>query len=158
MTGSSQAGQAVAQEAGKAMKKVVLELGGSDPYVILEDADLERAASECVTSRLNNAGQVCIAAKRIIVVEAVREAFEQLLIEKSKAYVFGDPMDEDTLLGPMAREDLRAKLHDQVRRTIEGGARCIQGGNIPEGGGYYYPATLLFDVDSNLSNFRTEQC
>lgn len=156
LTGSNIAGQSVAKEAGMALKKVVLELGGSDPYVILEDADLDRAAEQCVLSRLGNAGQVCIAAKRLIVVNAVKEAFEAKVAEKVKQYEMGDPLDASTLLGPMARADLRTKLDDQIKRAIKKGARCVLGGVLPKGTGYYYPATLLLDVTVDSPAFREE--
>ena len=156
LTGSNQAGKSVAAEAGSALKKVVLELGGSDPYVILDDACLELAAEQCVLSRLNNAGQVCIAAKRMIVVQRVKSAFEALVLEKAKTYIMGDPHDSKTTLGPMAREDLRAKLHDQVARSIVAGARCLLGGTLPDGKGYYYPATVLTDVTIDSPAFHEE--
>ncbi|HBI21598.1 MAG TPA: succinate-semialdehyde dehydrogenase, partial [Legionella sp.] len=156
LTGSNPAGKSVASEAGAALKKVVLELGGSDPYVILEDADLERAAEQCVLSRLNNAGQVCIAAKRMIVVECVKSAFEALVLAKAKTYAMGDPQDSKTTLGPMAREDLRAKLHDQVTRSIAAGARCLLGGTLPNRHGYYYPATVLTDITVDSPAFHEE--
>ena len=156
LTGSNQAGASVAKEAGLALKKVVLELGGSDPYVILEDADLELAAEQCVRSRLSNAGQVCIAAKRLIVVKEVRKAFEELVIAKSKKYIMGDPHNSDTNLGPMARADLRIKLHEQVQRSIEGGAQCVLGGTMPTSKGYYYPATVLLNVTAESTAFHEE--
>jgi succinate-semialdehyde dehydrogenase/glutarate-semialdehyde dehydrogenase len=156
LTGSNQAGQIVAAQAGAALKKVVLELGGSDPYIVLEDADLELAASQAVLSRLSNAGQVCIAAKRIIVVEKVKAAFEALVLKKSQAYVMGNPLDKKTLLGPMARDDLRKKLHDQVQRSIQAGAHCLLGGEEPKGRGYYYPATVLTDITEDSPAFHEE--
>lgn len=156
LTGSNRAGTAVASQAGQAMKKVVLELGGSDPYVVLEDADLDVAAQACIQSRLSNAGQVCIAAKRLIVVDAVRDQFEQLLKQKMAQYVCQDPLDAKTLLGPMAREDLRLQLHEQVQRTIASGATCVLGGQLPEGQGYYYPATLLVNVNEHSPAFKEE--
>lgn len=156
LTGSNQAGKSVAQEAGAALKKLVLELGGSDPYVILSDADLELAASQCVLSRLSNCGQSCIAAKRLIVVEDVKEEFQVLVLEKAKAYSMGDPQDPLVHLGPMARADLRAKLHDQVQRSISRGARCILGGELPAGKGYFYPPTVLVDVTSDSPAFHEE--
>ncbi len=156
LTGSNRAGIAVGEESGRAMKKVVLELGGSDPYVILKDADIENAASECVSSRLGNCGQVCIAAKRMIVVKEVKEAFEALVLAKAKKYVMGNPTDPNTNLGPMAREDLRANLHEQVLRSISKGARCVLGGSIPSGKGFFYPATVLFDVDEDSPAFHEE--
>jgi len=156
LTGSNLAGKSVAAEAGKALKKVVLELGGSDPYIILEDADLELAATQCVLSRLGNAGQVCIAAKRIIVVESVKPAFEALLLQKAKTYEMVDPLNEKTILGPMARDDLRNKLHEQVQRSIQLGAKCLLGGAMPERKGYYYPATVLTDVTKDSPAFQEE--
>lgn len=156
LTGSNRAGQSVAKEAGAALKKVVLELGGSDPYVILEDADLELAAEQCVTSRLSNAGQVCISAKRMIVVDSVKDEFEALVINKTKAYQLGNPLDPETKLGPMARNDLRIKLHEQVERSIAMGARCVLGGSLPTGKGYFYPATVLLNVTANSPAFHEE--
>lgn len=156
LTGSNAAGKVVAQEAGAALKKVVLELGGSDPYVILEDADLEFAAEQCVISRLSNAGQVCISAKRLIVVDKVKAQFEELVLAKAKTYVMGDPNDPAVNLGPMAREDLRHKLHEQVKRSIASGARCVLGGTLPPGKGYYYPATVLLDVSQQSPAFSEE--
>lgn len=156
ITGSNNAGKNVAMQAGSALKKVVLELGGSDPYVILADADLELAAEQCVLSRLNNAGQVCIAAKRIIVDKTIKTAFEKRVLEKAKHYIMGDPLDAKTNLGPMARADLRATLHDQVQRSIAAGARCLLGGNLPDQKGYYYPATILTDVTIDSPAFREE--
>jgi succinate-semialdehyde dehydrogenase/glutarate-semialdehyde dehydrogenase len=156
LTGSSKAGAAVAKEAGMALKKVVLELGGSDPYIILADANLELAAEQCVKSRLSNCGQVCIAAKRLIVVEEVRHNFEALVLEKAKKYQMADPQLPDTNLGPMARSDLRATLHEQVQRAIQKGARCVLGGKLPTGKGYFYPATVLLDVTSDSPVFHEE--
>lgn len=156
LTGSNQAGKSVAQTAGAALKKVVLELGGSDPYIILADADLAFAAQQCAESRLSNAGQICIAAKRIIVVESVAQKFTELLIEQTKHYVIGNPLDETTTLGPMAREDLRLKVHEQVQRSIQMGARCVLGGTMPSGKGYYYPATILLDITIDSPAFNEE--
>ncbi len=156
LTGSNLAGQNVATEAGKALKKVVLELGGSDPYIILEDADLDLAAEQCVLSRLNNAGQVCIAAKRMIVIESIKSTFEALVLQKAKRYVMGNPLNPETNLGPMAREDLRLKLHEQVERTIAAGARCLLGGELPKTQGYYYPPTVLTDVTVDSPSFTEE--
>jgi succinate-semialdehyde dehydrogenase/glutarate-semialdehyde dehydrogenase len=156
LTGSNVAGKAVAREAGAALKKVVLELGGSDPYLILEDADIERAAEQCVISRFNNAGQVCVAAKRMIVVEKVKALFEKAVLKKAEAYTMGNPHVQAVILGPMARADLRDKLHDQVERSIAAGATCLLGGKIPEGVGYYYPATVLTDVTEDSPAFDEE--
>ena len=156
ITGSEGAGKAVATEAGQHLKKVVLELGGSDPYVILDDADLDQAAEACVTSRLLNTGQVCIAAKRLIVVEKVLKDFEKLVIEKSKRYQMGDPLDPNTNFGPMAREDLRAKLQEQVDRSIQEGAELVTGGQIPDGKGFFYPVTILKNVKDTMVPFKEE--
>jgi succinate-semialdehyde dehydrogenase/glutarate-semialdehyde dehydrogenase len=156
LTGSTPAGKAVAAKAGEALKKTVLELGGSDPYVILEDADLDSAAETCATARLINSGQSCIAAKRFIVVEAVREAFEERFLQAMKAAKMGDPMEQDTLVGPQARDDLRDELHHQVVRSIEAGARCILGGQIPSGPGAFYPPTVLTDVGPGMPAYHEE--
>ena len=146
LTGSVGAGKAVAGQAGGQIKKTVLELGGSDAYVVLEDADLEEAAKTCVKSRMLNTGQSCIAAKRFVVVDAVRERFEKLVVEKMKAIRVGDPMDEATEAGPMAREDLRDELHEQVKKSIDGGAKLLVGGQIPDKKGAWYPPTVLSGV------------
>jgi succinate-semialdehyde dehydrogenase/glutarate-semialdehyde dehydrogenase len=156
LTGSTPAGRAVAAAAGARIKKAVLELGGSDPYVILEDADVEEAVSICVTSRLMNAGQSCIAAKRFIVVEAVRGRFESLLVEKMRGQIVGHPAGEDTTVGPLARRDLRDELHAQVRESVEKGARCLLGGEIPDGPGAYYPPTVLTDVKPGTPAYGDE--
>ena len=156
LTGSTPAGRAVAAKSGEMLKKTVLELGGSDPYVILEDADLESAASTCATARLINSGQSCIAAKRFIVVEKVRQAFEERFVAAMAAGRMGDPMDEDTVVGPQARVDLRDELHDQVVRSVEAGARCILGGEVPAGPGAYYPPTVLTDVVPGMPAYSEE--
>ena len=156
LTGSTPAGKAVAAKAGEMLKKTLLELGGSDPYVILEDADLDAAASSCAMARLINSGQSCIAAKRFIVVEAVREAFEEKFLAAMSAAKMGDPMEEDTLVGPQARNDLREELHDQVIRSVAAGARCILGGEIPAGPGAYYPPTILTDVVPGMPAYEEE--
>jgi succinate-semialdehyde dehydrogenase/glutarate-semialdehyde dehydrogenase len=156
LTGSNRAGKSVAKDAGAALKKVVLELGGSDPYVVLDDADLALAAEQCVLSRLNNCGQVCISAKRLIVVKSVLHEFETLVIDHAKNYIMGNPLEESTTLGPMAREDLRASLHSQVQRTVAAGARCVLGGELPKRKGFYYPATVLLDVTADSPAFKEE--
>ncbi len=156
LTGSNQAGVKVAQKAGSLIKKTVLELGGSDAYVILEDAYLELAATTCTDSRLINSGQSCIAAKRFIVVEAVAEKFTQLMLQKMSAKVMGDPMDEMTDVGPQARMDLRDELHEQVQRSIQAGAKCILGGEVPEGKNAFYPPTILTQVTKGMPAFDEE--
>jgi len=123
LTGSVPAGKAVASMAGAVLKKTVLELGGSDPYLILEDADLEKASDICVNSRLLNGGQSCIAAKRFIVVESIYKEFEKLFIQKMKAKKMGDPFNPENDLGPQAKTDLRDELHKQVIKSIENGCK-----------------------------------
>ncbi len=156
LTGSTPAGKAVAAAAGQALKKTVLELGGSDPYVVLEDADLDHAAVACITGRLLNTGQSCIAAKRWIVVDAVYEEFCSRITERMAKKRFGDPTDEGMDLGAMARVDLRDELHGQVIRSIEAGARCLVGGEVPAGAGAFYPATLLADVSPGMPAYDEE--
>jgi succinate-semialdehyde dehydrogenase/glutarate-semialdehyde dehydrogenase len=143
LTGSGPAGRKVAAAAGAVLKKAVLELGGSDAYLVLEDADIELAAAASAKGRLVNSGQSCIAAKRFIVVEEVREAFETRLVQKMKEARFGDPLDPATEYGPLARSDLREQLHAQVEKSIALGARVLLGGHVPNTPGAYYPATVL---------------
>ncbi|MCP5103651.1 MAG: NAD-dependent succinate-semialdehyde dehydrogenase, partial [bacterium] len=156
LTGSTPAGKAVASKAGEMLKKTVLELGGSDAYVVLEDADLEDTVNTCVYSRLINAGQSCIAAKRFIVVESIKEKFEKLYVEKMKTYKMGDPLDETVNIGPQARHDLRDELHQQVAGSIAKGAKCLLGGEIPEGKGAFYPPTALTDVKKGMPAYDEE--
>jgi succinate-semialdehyde dehydrogenase/glutarate-semialdehyde dehydrogenase len=156
LTGSTQAGIAVASQAGTALKKSVLELGGSDPYLILEDADLVLAAEKCAFSRLINAGQSCIAAKRFIVVESVRKEFESLLVGRMQEQIVGDPLNETVTIGPLARLDLRASLHSQVTKSIDLGAQCLLGGTIPSGPGAFYPPTVLSNVSKGMPVYEEE--
>lgn len=156
LTGSTPAGKSVASMAGRYLKKSVLELGGSDPYLILEDADLEQAAEICAASRLLNAGQSCISAKRFIIEEAVYEPFCQLMRDKMDAITFGDPNHPDTGIGPLARADLRDELHGQVIRSAELGARITLGGMIPAGKGNFYPPTILEDVLPGMPAYGEE--
>ncbi|NIR53113.1 NAD-dependent succinate-semialdehyde dehydrogenase [candidate division KSB1 bacterium] len=156
LTGSTPAGRAVARKAGDMLKKTVLELGGSDPYVILEDADLEESVATCVNSRLINAGQSCIAAKRFIVVESLRKRFEKLFVEQMRARKMGDPMDEETQIGPQARHDLRDQLHKQVEQSIKNGAQCLLGGNLPDSKGAFYPPTVLTNVKKGMPAYEEE--
>ncbi|MHA2496365.1 MAG: NAD-dependent succinate-semialdehyde dehydrogenase, partial [Candidatus Hodarchaeales archaeon] len=156
LTGSTPAGKAVASKAGEMLKKTVLELGGSDPYIILEDANLEEAVGTCVASRLINAGQSCIAAKRFIVVASLVTAFEELFVQKMNAQRIGDPLDPATTVGPQARHDLREELHGQVQKSIAHGARLLLGGSIPDDPGAYYPPTVLTDVKKGMPAYDEE--
>jgi succinate-semialdehyde dehydrogenase/glutarate-semialdehyde dehydrogenase len=156
ITGSTNAGKKVAQKAGSLLKKTVLELGGSDAYIILEDADLEKAAEICVNSRLINSGQSCIAAKRFIIVKAVEKEFTRLFLQKMQGKKLGDPLDVATIVGPMARTDLRLELHKQVVKSIEMGAKCILGGVIPHGNNAYYPPTILTNVKKGMPAYDEE--
>jgi succinate-semialdehyde dehydrogenase/glutarate-semialdehyde dehydrogenase len=155
LTGSTPAGKAVAAKAGSLLKKTVLELGGSDPYVVLEDADLEPTVEACVTSRLINGGQSCIAAKRFIVVEPVRRRFQALFVEAMRARRVGDPMT-DVDVGPLARRDLRDELHRQVLRSIDRGAEALLGGKVPDGPGAFYPPTVLTGVTKGMPAYDEE--
>lgn len=156
LTGSGAAGRAVARKAGECLKKTVLELGGSDPYLVLDDADIELAATVCAKGRLVNSGQSCIAAKRFIVVDSVRRAFEPLFVAKMAAARMGDPLQQDTEIGPLARRDLRDMLHAQVEASIAKGARRLSGGAIPAGPGAYYPPTVLTDVRKGMPAYDEE--
>ena len=156
LTGSGPAGRAVARKAGELLKKTVLELGGSDPYLVLEDADVEAAAVVCTKARLVNSGQSCIAGKRFIVVDAIRRPFEERFVARMRAAKMGDPLNESTEIGPLARRDLREALHRQVEGSIAKGAKCLLGGAIPEGAGAYYPATVLTDVRKGMPAFDEE--
>jgi succinate-semialdehyde dehydrogenase / glutarate-semialdehyde dehydrogenase len=156
LTGSTPAGQAVAAKAGAVLKKTVLELGGSDPYLVLEDADLEAAAETCAASRLINGGQSCIAAKRFMVVEPVRARFEALFVERMRARKMGDPFEEGVSVGPQARRDLRDGVHEQVTQSLARGARLLLGGEVPEGPGAFYPPTVLTDVRRGMPAFDDE--
>lgn len=156
VTGSARAGRAVAGAAAEVLKKSVLEMGGSDPYVVLEDADLDEAVAAAVASRMANAGQVCIAAKRIIAVDTVRNELVKRVAASLSTYAMGDPLDPKTTLGPMAREDLRAEVHRQVIASIQQGARLILGGVLPSGTGAYYPPTLLTEVKPGMPAFDEE--
>lgn len=156
LTGSTRAGRSVASTAGEVLKKTVLELGGSDAYVILADADLEQAAATCAASRLINSGQSCIAAKRFIVVEEVRERFEALFVERMRAAKMGDPRRDETEVGPQAREDLRREVHRQVEASIAKGARAVLGCELPEGAGFFYPPSVLTGVRPGMPAFDEE--
>ncbi|MFQ3307542.1 MAG: succinate-semialdehyde dehydrogenase/glutarate-semialdehyde dehydrogenase [Candidatus Midichloriaceae bacterium] len=156
ITGSKKSGSSVAQEAGKNIKKSVLELGGNDPYIILEDADLDLAAEHSVKSRLLNTGQVCIAAKRIIICESIRSEFEKKVIALVKKYKYINPLLPDANLGPLAKKDIRETLSRQVNLSLEENASCIYKSNIPNGKGYYFPVMILNNVDCNNTAFKEE--
>ena len=156
LTGSDPAGRSVAAIAGQNLKKTVLELGGSDAYIILNDANLDEATDLATYGRLQNTGQTCIAAKRLIVLEDIYDEFLDLFAKKMKAAKMGEPTDESTFYGPMARIDLRDEIHEQVQKTIKQGGRLVIGGEIPEGKGAYYPATILADLEPGMEAFDKE--
>jgi len=148
LTGSVAAGRSVAAIAGGQLKKCVLELGGADAYLVLEDADVAAAAKVCAAARMVNAGQSCIAGKRFIVVRPLREAFEKALVEAMRAHVTGDPRDPATKLGPLNSVAARDQVHEQVQQSIAKGARLLLGGTVPDQPGAWYPATVLTNVAS----------
>ncbi len=156
ITGSVPAGKSVASVAGSFIKKTVLELGGSDPYVVLEDADLTETVQTCVNSRLINGGQSCIAAKRFIVVKEVYDKFTEMYVDFMKHKKMGDPFDETNDIGPQASVKLRDELHDQVLRSIDAGAKLLLGGFVPEMKGAFYPPTVLADVKPGMPAFDEE--
>ena len=156
LTGSDKAGAAVAALAGRAIKKTVLELGGSDPYLICEDADLDLAAKKCVQSRLNNCGQTCISAKRLLVHRSVLEAFTEKVLNEIAQRRQGDPVVEANDLGPMARADLLVNLQRQVDASVAAGARLLLGGETPQDVGLFYPPSVLTDVRPGMPAFDEE--
>lgn len=156
LTGSTPAGQAVAAEAGRHIKKTVLELGGSDAYVVLADADLDLTVETCVASRLINSGQSCIAAKRFIVVEPLRKAFEECMVALMQKKKVAPPLETDVDVGPQARSDLRDALHRQVEQSLRQGARLLLGGHVPARSGAFYPPTVLTDVHKGMTAFEEE--
>ena len=156
LTGSDVTGAKVAAAAGQHLKKTVLELGGSDPFIVLADADLEEAAKVGARARNQNTGQSCIAAKRFIVEEPVAERFSELFVEAVKALKVGDPLDPTTNIGPLARGDLRDDLDRQVRRSLDMGARLLLGGHKLDGRGYFYAPTVLAEVTPEMPAFREE--
>ena len=156
LTGSTEAGKAVATLSGSVLKKCVLELGGSDPYIILNDADIKKAALICSKGRLLNAGQSCIGAKRFIVVEGVYNVFLEYFVDFMSRAGFGDPYDNGSKIGPLARKDLRDELHLQVVQSVKKGAEIIIGGEIPDRNGAYYPPTILEKVASGMPAYHEE--
>jgi succinate-semialdehyde dehydrogenase/glutarate-semialdehyde dehydrogenase len=156
LTGSTPAGQAVARVAGEEIKKTVLELGGSDPFVVLPTADLDKAAEVAVIARVQNNGQSCIAAKRFIVHEAVADEFERRFVERMAALRLGDPMDEATDLGPLATEQGRADVEELVDDAVQQGATVLLGGQRPDGPGWFYPATVITGITPRMRMFSEE--
>jgi succinate-semialdehyde dehydrogenase/glutarate-semialdehyde dehydrogenase len=156
LTGSEGAGSAVAAQAGRLLKKTVLELGGSDPFIVLGDADLAAAAKSAADGRLINSGQSCIAAKRFIVVEALAEQFLDRFVAELRSRRMGDPMARETQVGPQARINLRDDLHRQVEESVKRGAKLMLGGQVPSGPGAFYPPTLLAGVDRGMPAFDEE--
>jgi succinate-semialdehyde dehydrogenase/glutarate-semialdehyde dehydrogenase len=156
VTGSEAAGAAIAAQAGRHIKKCVLELGGSDPFIVLADADIAHAARQAAAARCQNAGQSCIAAKRFILAEPIAEPFITEMVAQMQRLQVGDPMKAETDIGPLARSDLRDELHGQVTRSLAAGARLRIGGEIPSGTGYFYPPTLLDCVDPSMPVFAEE--
>ncbi|EGH46582.1 aldehyde dehydrogenase, partial [Pseudomonas syringae pv. pisi str. 1704B] len=156
LTGSVRAGQAIGAQAGAALKKCVLELGGSDPFIVLNDADLDQAVKAAVIGRFQNTGQVCAAAKRLIIEQGVVEEFTRRFVEQTRQLVTGDPLSSETYIGPMARFDLRDELDAQVQDTLAEGATLLLGGKKAEGQGNYYQPTVLGDVTDKMTSFRQE--
>ncbi|MET1152615.1 aldehyde dehydrogenase family protein, partial [Arthrobacter sp.] len=156
LTGSTEVGSIVAAQAGAALKKQVLELGGSDPFIVLADADVREAAKVAVKARFTNAGQSCVNAKRFIVDEKVADDFVAEFVARTRELVVGDPLDAATTIGPMARDNLRAELHDQVRRSAESGGKIVLGGSIVDGPGYFYEPTVIDHVRPGQAAFDEE--
>jgi succinate-semialdehyde dehydrogenase/glutarate-semialdehyde dehydrogenase len=156
LTGSEPAGRNVAQQAGRQLKKTVLELGGSDPFIVLDDADVTAAATTAAEARLINSGQSCIAAKRFIAVESIADRFLERFVAELGARRMGDPLSRETQVGPQAHVDLRDDLHRQVEESIKRGAKLLLGGEIPSGKGAFYPPTVLAGVDKGMPAFDEE--
>ncbi len=156
LTGSTEAGRKVAAVSGEALKPCVFELGGSDPYLILEDADLDLAAEVCASARLVNSGQSCVGAKRFIVINKVRAAFQKKLVARMTARKVGDPTNPDTAVGPMTRHDLRDELHAQVTKSVRRGAKLLLGGKPLPGPGWFYPPTVLTRVKKGMPAYDEE--
>jgi succinate-semialdehyde dehydrogenase len=156
LTGSMRAGSAVAATAGKALKRSLLELGGADAFIVLADANIDLAVKAGIEARFQNAGQVCLAAKRFILEQPIAEEFTRKFIAAAKLIKAGDPLDPASTIGPMARNDLRAELHQQVERTIAAGAKLALGGSIVDGPGNFYQPTVLTDVQPGMAAFDEE--
>jgi succinate-semialdehyde dehydrogenase len=156
VTGSNRAGSAVASAAGRVMKKSLLELGGSDAFIVLADANVDKAVQVGIEARFQNAGQVCLAAKRFILERPIAEEFARKFIAATSKIKTGDPLDETTTIGPIAREDLREGIHDQVQRSIASGAKLLHGGNRVDGPGFFYEPTVLGGVTPGMAAFDEE--
>jgi succinate-semialdehyde dehydrogenase / glutarate-semialdehyde dehydrogenase len=155
-TGSASVGRDVAQECGKHLRKNVMELGGSDPYFVLADADIDKAVAICVKGRISNTGQVCVAAKRFFVEAPIFEAFKAKFVEAMNNVSYGDPLDEANDMGPISTEGLRKNIHKQVQQSIEAGCTLLCGGEMPEGAGNFYPATILTDIPKGCPAYDEE--
>lgn len=156
LTGSDSAGALVGQQAAKAIKKAVLELGSNDAFIVLEDADIDIAVETCTQARLINNGETCVAAKRFIVVDSVYDEFRKRIVEKFEGTKAGDPMDDSSDIGPLARADLQEQLHEQVEQSVAKGATIAVGGKVPEGKGSFYPATILENVEKGQPAYDDE--
>ncbi|MCB7479855.1 NAD-dependent succinate-semialdehyde dehydrogenase [Christiangramia sediminis] len=156
LTGSPDAGKIIGKKAGENLKKSVLELGSNDAYIVLEDADVELAVKTCVQGRVYNNGETCVAAKRFIVVDKVYDKFKKAFVEQMSNVKAGDPTKEDSDIGPMARKDLREELHEQVEESVKKGAKILCGGKMPEGDGFYYPATILDELKPGMPAYDDE--
>ncbi|WP_432410637.1 NAD-dependent succinate-semialdehyde dehydrogenase [Rasiella sp. SM2506] len=156
LTGSDGAGKVVAQQAAKNLKKTVLELGSNDAYLVLDDADIKLAAETCVQGRTYNNGETCVAAKRFVVVESVYEEFKKAFVKGMKQVEAGDPTKKETAMGPMVTNEMRDKLHKQLEESVEKGAEILTGGKIPKGKGFYYPATVLGNVQPGQPAYEEE--
>jgi succinate-semialdehyde dehydrogenase/glutarate-semialdehyde dehydrogenase len=156
LTGSTRAGAAVATAAGGALKKAVLELGGSDAFLVLDDADVDAAARVAADARLVNGGQSCIAAKRFIVVGSIADAFVERFVAAMRARIVGNPLERTTQVGPLARREFRDEVHRQTTASIARGARCILGGAVPDGPGAFYPPTVLVETSPGMAVFDEE--
>lgn len=156
LTGSDSAGKIIAQKAGSVLKKTVLELGSNDAYLVLDDADISLAAETCVQGRIYNNGETCVAAKRFVVVESVYDEFKDAFVKGMEQIKAGDPTEKETAMGPMAREDLRETLHEQVEKSVEKGAEILTGGKMPKGKGFFYPSTVLGNVEPGQPAYDDE--
>ena len=155
-TGSDEVGKKVAKEAASLSKKTVMELGSNDAFIVMADADIDSAVEACVQGRVINNGETCVAAKRFVVVDSLYDEFRDKFVARCEKLVVGDPTDDKSDLGPMARKDLRDDLHDQVKQSIEKGATCSLGGEIPDSDGYFYPVTVLENVSPGMPAYDDE--